>query len=241
MEAAISRMFAAMNEGLGRVQFELSNLRGQLIRELLVRFDAIFTLNQDLLLETHYLNDNIGFTEPRRWQGGAIPGMARGPVGTRTPNSAAFDLNTNIQPYMKLHGSSDWRIGSGSGSLLILGGEKAGEIDRYPLLKWYHEVFHEYLHRPATRLMVVGYSFGDSHINKSIESAASKQDFRLFVVDPLGADILDKRDPRAAIKPRPGPLLDALGPKVFGASRRPLRSVFRDDPIERARILSFLD
>jgi hypothetical protein len=37
-----------------------------MVRTFLMKFDAIFTLNQDLLLELHYLNDNIMLGSPGR-------------------------------------------------------------------------------------------------------------------------------------------------------------------------------
>ena len=35
--------------------------------------DAIFTLNQDLLLDRHYLNDNINRQQSQKWNGWQIP------------------------------------------------------------------------------------------------------------------------------------------------------------------------
>src|SRR5277367_1572562 len=183
-------MFNYMNNAFEDVPFEPSNEVRYLIKTFLARFDAIFTLNQDLLLERHYLNAN------NRWQ---IPGvkpfnpMASGhdpippPARTQAPDDPAnFKEQPEAQPYYKLHGSTYW-IGGGGGQarLLIMGGNKAAEIDQYPLLAWYHRKFEEYLAR-ATRLMVIGYSFGDLHINNAIMKAADKGNLRLFIIDPQG-------------------------------------------------------
>jgi hypothetical protein len=167
-----------------------------LMSTFLVRFDAIFTLNQDLLLERHYLNDNIALSTPRRWNGWQIPGLkpfnptASGydpipaPAGTQAPdNSANFNERPEAQPYYKLHGSINWTGGGGNPRLLIMGGNKAVEINQYPLLAWYHQKFGEYLSR-GTRLMVIGYSFSDHHINEAIMKAADQGGLRLFIIDP---------------------------------------------------------
>jgi hypothetical protein len=224
--------------------------RQQLIRAFLVRFDAIFTLNQDLLLERHYLNDNISLSHDiRRWSGWSIPGTrplhpsqsnpARHGLGQRVPDLSAFNIEPSCQPYIKLHGSSDWMAGESAGRLFIMGGNKAIEIDQYPLLSWYHEKFQEYLFRPDCRLMVIGYSFGDQHINEAICNAAGKGGLRLFVIDPQGVDVLDKRDPRAAIR-GPAPLKDRLDSIIIGASRRPITSTFGDDRVEHSKVMRFI-
>ena len=45
-----------MNAALAATTFEFKNEVPYTIKGFLERFDAIFTLNQDLLLETHYLH-----------------------------------------------------------------------------------------------------------------------------------------------------------------------------------------
>jgi hypothetical protein len=49
------------------------------IQKFLVRFDAIFTLNQDLLIEVHYNNQNVVLWQGTRWQGYELPGMREQP------------------------------------------------------------------------------------------------------------------------------------------------------------------
>ena len=74
--------------------------------------------------------------------------------------------------------------------------------------------------------MVIGYSFGDIHIDNVITQATLKNDLRLFLIDPRGVDVLGKR----------GPLIDCLQGHIIGASRRGLRVVFGSDWIDRAKI-----
>lgn len=57
-EAALAAAFVDMEKGFTTVDFEFNNSIPYLVRTFLGRFDAIFTLNQDLLLERHYLNSN---------------------------------------------------------------------------------------------------------------------------------------------------------------------------------------
>src|SRR6202022_5210490 len=181
LQDAIMQMFGDMEKAFARVKFEFQNDLEFLVRSFLVRFDAIFALNQDLLMERYYLDGNVALSSYRRWSGWEIPGMkpvlgiGMGLVDTNTgrwvPDPSAQIIDGNRQPYIKLHGSSNWTDESGK-ELLVMGGDKLSIIDQFPILKWNHERFKEYLSRPSTRLMVVGYSFGDLHINQTIRDAA---------------------------------------------------------------------
>jgi len=72
-EDAIKESFWAMNIALGkRGSLSLSSVHELSIPEFLSKFDAIFTLNQDLLLEFHY---NAGGHPAWRWIGSYYPGI----------------------------------------------------------------------------------------------------------------------------------------------------------------------
>lgn len=78
-ERAVTRMFDAMDQAFSnaypngpfRFEFCASNAKRP-VAEFLTRFDAIFTLNQDLLLERHYF-EHMPYDS--RWQGFQVPGM----------------------------------------------------------------------------------------------------------------------------------------------------------------------
>jgi hypothetical protein len=254
LQNAIQMMFDDMDKGFeSKTDFEFHN--DSLVQGFLVRFDAIFTLNQDLLLERHFL-ERARLSPYRRWSGWQIPGMRQTPtagvavhtlrsgidriIWKWTPDDPPFTVDNDKQPYFKLHGSSNWTDASGT-QLLVMGGNKETSIDQFPVLKWYHEKFEEYLLRPDTRLMIIGYSFGDRHINKAIRDAADAGNLRMFVIDPQGVDVIAD-NPRAY--PRGGnppglPLLDQLQPYVMGASRRSLREIFGTDSVEHAKVMRF--
>jgi hypothetical protein len=84
--------------------------------------------------------------------------------------------------------------------------------------------------------MVVGYSFGDLHINQTVRDAADTGNLRIFITDPLGVDVIAD-NPRAN---SPGmPLLNQLEPYLMGASRRSLREIFGGDRVEHAKVMKF--
>jgi hypothetical protein len=126
-----------------------------------------------------------------------------------------------------------------SGSrLLVLGGGKEIEIRREPLLNWYHKEFADAVKRPGAKLTVIGYSFGDKHVNDAIGDAADAGGLSLFIIDPSGVDVLNKEGGIAM--PAHHPLIERLGPCVRGASRRPLSATFGHDYVEHAKVLRFL-
>jgi hypothetical protein len=245
-------MFRDMNEGLMQRRHMYSRTPGGLdLAKFLSRFDAIFTLNQDVFIEWAYPRRDLAELSNERWSDVQFPGMkARNGPGFSTAPNAVFDmepegldpimLQSNKQPIFKLHGSSKWTDAQG-GSLMIVGGGKAEAIDRYPVLKFYSKQFDEFLSRPQTRLMVIGYSFRDNHINKPILKSARQ--LEIFVVDPKGVNVLDlneSRIPESAIGyPGPEPLRDALKDRVIGASRRNLAVTFGDDSVERKKLHRF--
>lgn len=250
LQAALVRMFNEMDQAFADTTFEPQHDMRYLVRTFLVRFDAIFTLNQDLLLERHYLNDNITLSQPRKWNGWQMPGVKplhptpytlaprEANVALRTPDPSQFQEQVGEQPYYKLHGSANWI--SDGGMLFIMGGNKAIEINQYPLLRWYHQKFVEYLARRGARLMVIGYSFSDHHINDAIMQAADKGSLSLFIVDPQGVDVLDKQDPRAPLRV-PGPLMTCISPHIIGASRRSLTATFGHDRVEHSKVMRFFE
>ncbi len=243
---ALLRMFADMDKAFSDVPLEFQNDREYQIAPFLIRFHAIFTLNQDLLLERHYLNENISLLSGQRWDGGHIPGMKRvaapaSPLdnpnlGKWEPNPNGFAVSPRLQPYFKLHGSSNW-VASGSDELLVLGDNKRSIIDRYPVLKWSHEQFKASLSKPNTSLMVIGYSFGDDHINEMIREAVTNHKLGLFVIDPLGVDVIDKN--RNAQIHDPDVLAKDMWPQMIGSSRRSLREIFGSDRAEHGKVMRF--
>jgi len=241
---AIDEMFSEMNRGLsGSANYFWSGHLNRTMGLFLNRFDAIFTLNQDTLLEAQYLTAHLA--EPGNWEGGVIPGLVLregDPVsewpfrGELTPTTATPAIPSRMQPYIKLHGSSNWR--DASGGLMIIGGSKKVAIEKSPLLVWNFQTFEQYLGRPNQRLMVVGYSFRDAHINSAI-AAATKTGLRVFLVDPLGLGVLDS----PAVAPIEPPFVSfpaAVLPCIRGASRRPLLTTWISDDVERNKLLEFL-
>ena len=240
---AVIGMFNAMQAAFNKLDYRGSELR---LQRFLSQFDAIFTLNQDTLLETLYAGP-VRWSE--RWPGSYLPYMkfAEEPAQSynfmlREPmmQDAEFTTYENCQPIYKLHGSYNWFAEPHGERLLVMGGNKTVSIGTFPVLARYQDEFQAMLSQTDTHLMVIGYSFGDPHINSAIQTAAAKG-LRIFIIDILGVDVIDKRNTRAQIPEPVTGLMQALMPCIIGASRRPLNEIINGDPVEKEKVMRFFD
>ena len=246
-QAAINEIFTDMDRGFAtRPSWEFQSDRDRTLGHALVNFDAIFTLNQDLLFERYYLNDqafNVSLETNQRLLGCIIPGMketrehaAPYPYdiarSTWTPlPPSEFKIPDRFQPYYKLHGSYRWDDGTGR-NLMVIGGSKSLAIQSQQVLKWYFAEFQRYLGMGATRLMVIGYGFNDPHINNVVLEAAPRG-LILFIIDPLG---VDAADPTRNLPLRmPNPFMDM----IETTSKRPLSDTFGANAVEHNRVMKF--
>ena len=246
LQSAITQMFGDMNRAfLDLTDWEFSKQGERHIQTFLTRFDAIFTLNQDVFLERHFCSDNAS-----RRHMPYMPGLKRTrspePLhhncwarSTWIPDKEPFTLHANAQPIFKLHGSSNWASPDGK-PVLVMGGGKAQEIGRNPILRWYSQQFDEHLLRPSARLMVIGYGFRDQHINSSIRLAV-ETGLRMFVIAPEGAEIALKlnltRQRGHIISPTKEETM--LRQALIGASRRSLADTFGRDNAEFGKVMRF--
>jgi hypothetical protein len=159
---AVSGLFSRLNRSFLTKTFEFNDDLAFSVKGFLAKFDAIFSLNQDLLLEIHYVQP-LGLQA--KWTGVVLPGMAcarppnhTGPfdptVCKWTPTGNTFG-DPRSQPLYKLHGSSNWQTESGE-PLLIMGNAKTGAIERFPVLRSYHDRFAANLSEDNSKLMIIG-------------------------------------------------------------------------------------
>jgi hypothetical protein len=248
-QAALTDMFRHMDEAFASIgTLNFSTHRELQVTEFLARFDAIFTLNQDLLMERHYF-PCVETACQGRWNGLHLPGIKSDEEGSTDRDwvlrrcaprpSSEFTLHKKMQPYLKLHGSWNWADPE-TGQLLVLGGNKPELIARRPLLDFYHGEFESHLSRPDSKLLVIGYSFRDEHINRAIAAAVESAGLKLFIIDPAGSTVTDKNwDSRAAGVYKADDFAERLWPNLIGASRRSLREIFGTDPVEFEKINRF--
>lgn len=256
LESAILAMFEAMNDAFyKRSDIEFSSFAVNNVKAFLARFDAIFTLNQDLFLEHHYCPQVSTIIAPGKFNGAEFPGMRTDmPPGTNNNFSWAHrtyfpdergvpDERNGIQPIYKLHGSSNWRT-AGDTPMVIIGADKMRDIAGSPLLSVYHQRFEGSISRADARLLIIGYGFRDPHINEIIVRAIQSRSLKCFIIGPDGAESAVRASPaygKGGIPGRPTDLEDAFERGVIGASRRPLSETFGDSGLmERSKLERFL-
>jgi hypothetical protein len=246
-ESMLLGMFSSMNSAYAAVNdFEPGRDPARLgpqptlVRDFLCRFDKIFTLNQDTLLEQRYQNSGLLDGSGGRWVALETPGLQEMKVGgtacakpgVYTPASPPFTVTDGRQPYFKLHGSSNWQTYKDA-SLLIMGGNKSANIAASALLSWYEQLFRETLRELGARLMVIGYSFSDTHINNHVREGADAG-MKLFIIDPNGVDAIDTLRPRLLYN-----FGSSLQGSFIGGSRRDLRTTLSRDTVECSKVMRF--
>lgn len=244
LQQATLDVFNRMNQALakGGFEFRVAGGKQRWVATFLAEFDAIFTLNQDLLLELHYVPGKA----MTRWQGSAYPGIDLPadwldslPAGRLERNLRAggpSQVADGIQPIYKLHGSVNWISDDGS-HVVVVGDGKDRTIRENTLLMGYLEELERCLSAGDTRLMVIGYSFADRHINDVIEAASRTKGLRTYLVDPAGLSMFDP--PPNALITRPSDVFFALRPA--GILTRPLRQAFESDDLAFESLWRFLD
>jgi hypothetical protein len=258
MQSAISRMFQDMNEGFyNELSFESHSNRTGTVREFLTRFETIFTLNQDLLLEHHYKdNYDISLESPHRWNGLQIPGMRRLPADEPLFDKSwararwlplpdtEYQVDEHCQPYFKLHGSCNW-IASKGEPILIIGGGKEESITNYQILRRYFAEFVTRVCQPNARLVVIGCGFKDHHINKVIAPGVYEYGLKLFVIAPKARDLAKVLTSSvhggASMAVYGYDLEDIFRKGVAGVSQRPLRETFGSDVAELKKVNRFFE
>jgi hypothetical protein len=171
------------------------------VQDFLARFAGtvrdpgfFFTLNQDLFVERQYYNG------PRP----VLPGIQHCPTwftpdGTQTLgeerciiSGLSDDVKFTGSPfcYVKLHGSSNWY--TADQETMVIGQAKQAQIASQPILASYFDAFRAVLAKAGRRLLCVGYSFSDGHINDAIREGV-QAGLRVYVMSPESPDVLAAR------------------------------------------------
>lgn len=148
-----------------------------------------FTLNQDIFVE--------------RWWGWRSPGVPYFDQNFYATHGAEFtkedyrqlpsdDIENAITKYfennygivyIKLHGSFGWKSSNGENQMVI-GKNKKADIENEPILKEYFKIFENAIKEGYKKLLIIGYGFGDAHINKIILEGVEKYNLKLYIISP---------------------------------------------------------
>jgi hypothetical protein len=81
---------------------------------------------------------------------------------------------------------------------------------------------------------VIGYGFNDTHINDAL-LAAGRHGLKMFIIDPLGADVADPT------RHRPVGTGNPFKDMIEGVSREPLNATFGDNAVAHGMVMKFFD
>lgn len=149
----------------------------------------IFSLNQDLFIERYFCNG----TRPvlphipsgRDWftSDGAYAaylGMQALISDALSPSLASIGPDSLY--YVKLHGSSNWFSTAGTRQMVI-GRAKEAQIGGDSLLSFYADLFRKVLVEGTRRVLCLGYSFRDDHINNVLADSVDSG-VEIFILGP---------------------------------------------------------
>lgn len=147
-----------------------------------------FTLNQDL-----YMERKKNYRSPGAFFG---PSSIDRNVQTITlPDEAGVEKikNTlNNSSYIKLHGSYGW-VSCRGGSQMVIGKNKEDSINQEPLLRWYFEIFKNLIYEGNKKLLIIGYGFGDIHINDILLKGVEEHGLNLYVINPTDPEVFKNK------------------------------------------------
>lgn len=146
----------------------------------------IFTLNQDRFIERYFSSSDYSIVTlgvPKR-----LITDITDDDDIQLPDSIGSMETNKISDaqffYVKLHGSYKWKSSDGS-DRMVIGRNKKDQMGKEPILKYYLDCFKEVLSMPDIKLFVIGYGFGDEHINEIIaDGIMNKNKLRLYVLNP---------------------------------------------------------
>lgn len=169
----------------------------------------IFTLNQDLFFERTYPNFGVklsipGIDNSSEWFADRIKEDLKLPDYCRLPTEDELSCRKDSLSkenffLIKLHGSYNW-VGIDGSSAMIIGRNKEEKIKKEPLLSYYFEIFKNVLSQDQCRLLIVGYSFNDKHINRVISNAVINHELKIYTLSPEPLKELKKKIKKSSEK-----------------------------------------
>lgn len=203
---AVRRSYEQMDEEIIRHP-DLTQTYSDFFKKFLFRFATvyggagyIFTLNQDLLVErrfSHYPDSSfsslclpIAETKMFNKQWSESLGNAYHkiiPAGEdfekfKEEYEKGIEKNRIVLSYVKLHGSQEWFLG-GNNPVMVVGRGKKERISFQPLLRYYWSLFEREINKPNTKLLIIGYSFNDDHVNDALISARRLNGLEITVIN----------------------------------------------------------
>lgn len=196
LDAAIVDVFRLIDDGVRAIPSPVNDYKVNELINYLVRKGGeqvntayVFTLNQDLFFERKYIQHIVQQVPSPNLPSIPMPPLSNFFTSNMAPfnqshvvNLGAFTQSplvgrTNI---IKLHGSFNWRSAGAAFNEMVIGTNKTSRIAGSKLLSWYLDIFKAVLNQGGVRLLIVGYGFGDEHINDAIADAVKDNGLQIY-------------------------------------------------------------
>ena len=73
---------------------------------------------------------------------------------------------------------------------MVIGKNKADNINQEPLLKWYSQLFQNAIYEGGKKLLIIGYGFGDDHINDILLKGVQECGLSIYIINPTDPEIV---------------------------------------------------
>jgi hypothetical protein len=215
----------------------------------------LFTLNQDLFLERLFLGSETGLSCPfignplistndntlmalkqpynqlhhYGWQGSDCIMPSEEELVKRKKEFELRNYSSLPIDYFKLHGSIGWKYERSDIDKipLVMGTHKSDRIDNEPLFKEYLAIFESALSEPDSSMLIIGYGFGDAHINRHIFNAVDNHGLKLHILSP--ESIAEFREKLKSIKEVNNHHAERIYRSIYGYYETTLKGVFPYD------------
>lgn len=143
---------------------------------------SIFTLNQDTLFERNWRVPNSRLVTPgiALWEPNPGVGCDENPE-ILMPLSATQHYPDTSTKLVKLHGSVNWA--ENGSRIFVSGRNKVSAISGFSLLRDYFDCFESIARADHTEVLIIGYGFGDSHVNTVLRDVI-RGGGTLLILDP---------------------------------------------------------
>jgi hypothetical protein len=152
-----------------------------------------FTVNQDLFIERHYYNGQRplipGIQHRQEWFSSVFNRPVNRKNYSQLPTKDYIEANgdkilsSSKFLYLKLHGSQNW-MSPRAEQHMVIGRSKAKQLRKEPLLLWYFDIFKNVVLQQNQSLLVIGYGFRDSHINRVISESVEEYGLEIYIISP---------------------------------------------------------
>jgi len=75
---------------------------------------------------------------------------------------------------------------------MVIGKGKVNQIQKEPILSWYFNLYKKIISQPNSQMLIIGYGFGDKHINEVIAKSIKNYGLKIYIISPISPEQFQK-------------------------------------------------